>query len=124
MPDGRIEPRQVEVLKEIGQWVRTNEEAIYGTRGGPYLPTDNLASTHKGKNFYLFVMDGSTEITLPGIPGVVITKAEVLGDGQVKFSQKLNVWKFEVAGDNLSEEGYVINVKTKRALSDIEPVEL
>ena len=31
MPDGRIEPRQVEVLKEIGNWLDVNGEAIYET---------------------------------------------------------------------------------------------
>ena len=36
MPDGRIEPRQVERLKEIGQWLAKYGESIYGTRGGPF----------------------------------------------------------------------------------------
>ena len=36
MPDGRIEPRQVERLKEMGQWLAKYGESIYGTRGGPF----------------------------------------------------------------------------------------
>ena len=35
MPDGRIEPRQVQRLKEMGQWLAKYGESIYGTRGGP-----------------------------------------------------------------------------------------
>ena len=38
MPDGRIEPRQVERLHEIGQWLAKHGESIYGTRGGPFRP--------------------------------------------------------------------------------------
>jgi len=33
MPDGRIEPRQVEVLNQIGAWLARYGESIYGTRG-------------------------------------------------------------------------------------------
>ena len=38
MPDGRIEPRQVERLKEMGAWLSKYGESIYGTRGGPFKP--------------------------------------------------------------------------------------
>jgi len=36
MPDGRIEPRQVERLKEMGDWLKKYGHTIYGTRGGPF----------------------------------------------------------------------------------------
>src|SRR5258708_5624304 len=39
MPDGRVEPRQVEVLKQVGVWLRRYGESIYGTRCGPWKPT-------------------------------------------------------------------------------------
>ncbi len=47
MPDGRIEPRQVARLKEMGAWLKKNGESIYGTRGGPWKPTKAVASTRK-----------------------------------------------------------------------------
>ena len=36
MPDGRMEQRQVNRLKEIGDWLKINGEAVYGTRGCAY----------------------------------------------------------------------------------------
>jgi alpha-L-fucosidase len=36
MPDGRIEPRQVERLKEMGAWLARYGDTIYRTRGGPW----------------------------------------------------------------------------------------
>jgi hypothetical protein len=35
MPDGRIEPRQVERLKKAGDWLAKHGNAIYGTLDGP-----------------------------------------------------------------------------------------
>jgi len=34
MADGRIEPRQVDRLKEMGEWLDKYGKGIYGTRGG------------------------------------------------------------------------------------------
>ena len=85
MPDGRIEPRQVEVLKEIGNWLDVNGEAIYGTRGGPWLPTEAWASTHKGKKIYLHVMNPEIRILqLPPLEGLKIRKAKIIGGGEVE----------------------------------------
>ena len=45
MPDGRIEPRQVERLEEMGEWLSKYGETIYGTRGGPWKP-DQVPRQH------------------------------------------------------------------------------
>ena len=82
----RLEPRQVEVLKEIGKWLEVNGEAVYGTRGGPWLPTDAWASTNKGKKIYLHVMASEARVLqLPYLEGLKIKKAAILGnDSDVK----------------------------------------
>ncbi|WP_317236095.1 alpha-L-fucosidase [Niabella hibiscisoli] len=70
MPDGRIEARQVARLKEIGDWLQKNGSAIYGTLGGPYMPTSNYAATRKGNNIYLHVINTDTAaIAIKNIPG-------------------------------------------------------
>ena len=38
MPTGEIEPRQVEVLRGIGNWLKCNGQSIYGTREGRSNP--------------------------------------------------------------------------------------
>jgi len=81
MPDGRIEPRQVEVLKQVGAWLGKNGESIYGTRGGPWKPTKAVASTRKGKMIYLHVLRGRVDtIELPDIARKV-KAARLLGGG-------------------------------------------
>ncbi len=88
MPDGRIEPRQVERLRELGQWLQENGESIYGTRGGPYSPGDWGVSTWKNGNIYLHVLDDKTEkLTLP-LPGRKVSKCYKIHGEAVPFSIK------------------------------------
>jgi alpha-L-fucosidase len=86
MPDGRIEPRQVQRLKEIGAWLRRNGQSIYRTRGGPWKPTGAYASTRRGSTIYLHVLhwNGDT-IELPDIPRE-IRSAKVLHGRRVKIA--------------------------------------
>ena len=80
MPDGRIEPRQVEILKQVGVWMRQNGESIYGTRGGPWKPTRAATSTRNGNTIYVHVLRwGRGSIELPGIPRKI--KSAALLDG-------------------------------------------
>ena len=87
MPDGRIEPRQVARLKEMGAWLDRNGASVYGTRGGPWKPTGAMASTRKGNTVFLHVFrwDNDT-VTLPDIPRRV-TDAALLGGGQAVARQ-------------------------------------
>jgi alpha-L-fucosidase len=80
MPDGRIEPRQVERLKEMGEWLGKYGETIYGTRGGPWKPTKSIASTRKGNTIYLHLLgwNGKT-ITLPNIPRKIVSSTALTG---------------------------------------------
>jgi len=52
MPDGRIEPRQVARLKEIGAWLDRYGETLYGTRGGPFSGSHWRASTYRNDTLY------------------------------------------------------------------------
>jgi alpha-L-fucosidase len=80
MPDGRIEPRQVKRLQEMGDWLRLYGETIYGTRGGPWKPTKTLASTRKGNTIYVHLLGGNGEtVTLPNIPRKIIRSSALTG---------------------------------------------
>jgi alpha-L-fucosidase len=87
MPDGRVEPRQVDRLLEVGAWLSKYGESIYGTRGGPWRPTEAVASTRKGHTIYLHVLrwDGES-VTLPGIARRVV-RCRLLTGGQVDVRQ-------------------------------------
>ena len=85
MPDGRIEPRQVAVLQQVGAWLDKNGESIYGTRGGPWKPTKSIASTRKGDVIYVHLLHGDDDtIELPDIDGKIVS-ARILGGDKLKF---------------------------------------
>lgn len=80
MPDGRIEPRQLSVLEQVGAWMKRNSESIYGTRGGPWKPSASLASTRKGKTIYVHVLTSpSGPLVLPKIPAKILSATTLDG---------------------------------------------
>jgi alpha-L-fucosidase len=87
MPDGRIEPRQVDRLREMGAWLGNHGETIYGTRGGPFkyspFTGGKYTSTHKGNRIFLHVLDWPEDdvpLLLPPI-GKKILSARALTGG-------------------------------------------
>jgi len=106
MPDGRIEPRQIESFRQIGAWLRKHGESIYGTRGGPFVAPDSGGhhmkargdkfalpgggwwggSTHKGNAIYLHILRWPADtIVLPPIkPRIVKHSLLTGGEGSVK----------------------------------------
>ena len=77
---GEFQADFVDRLHEIGAWMKTNGESIYGTRGGPFTPTNNYASTRKGNIIYIhaFTFKGD-KLVLPHLPATV--KSATLMDG-------------------------------------------
>jgi alpha-L-fucosidase len=82
--EGVIPPGSVERLKQVGQWMKVNGVAIYGTSAGPFqrgLPWGR--ATQKDNTLYLHVFnwpkDGQLLVPLANKP----IKATLLATGQV-----------------------------------------
>jgi alpha-L-fucosidase len=92
MPDGRIEPRQVDILKQIGDWLDKNGESIYGTRGGPWKPGKDVASTRRGNIVYVHVLNNETDIIeLPAMPRQIVS-ATLLNGESVDYTSRDKKW--------------------------------
>jgi len=122
MPDGRIEPRQVDRLKEIGAWLAAHRESIYGTRGGPFKPGPFGASTHKGTRIYLHILAWPGDaVQLPAI-GHKVTAASVLGGGEATVEQTDAGLTVRVPEANRQAIDTVVVLDLDGPATDIEPV--
>ena len=80
MPDGRIQPEFLKILAEMGDWMNSNGETIYGTRGGPVTPKSWGVTTIKNNKVYVHILHPEAEsIVLSGL-NKKIKKAYLFSD--------------------------------------------
>ena len=116
MPDGRIEPRQVERLKEMGEWLQKYGESVYETKGGPYKPTEEMASTRKGNTIYLHLFNcKKKKIRLP-VPGnSMVTSCRVMHGQTLKHSQTSGYIEIEIpAKESITTLELVLDLDTEQ----------
>ncbi len=91
MPTGQIDPREINRLEKVGEWLSKNGESIYGTQGGPFMPDSVSVSTFKGNRIYIHLFDLTKDtFRLPGIKEKIL-KASLLNGQDIDFSQQSNL---------------------------------
>jgi alpha-L-fucosidase len=96
MPTGQIDPREVNRLEKVGEWLSKNGESIYGTHGGPFMPDSIRVSTYKGNRIYIHLFDLKKDtFCLPGIKETIL-KASLLNGQEIDFSQKSTLITFHL----------------------------
>ncbi len=123
MPDGRIEPRQVARLKEMGAWLEKCGETIYGTRGGPFKPGPFGASTCKGRTVYLHILDWSgDDVELPPISARVV-ECRLLTGGQCPFAQTTEGVCLSIPEEHRQKIDTIVALELDRDAIDVPPVD-
>ena len=88
MPNGKIQPDHVALLKQMGEWLAKNGETIYGTQGGPLAARDWGVTTQKGNRVFVHILNWHDESLLIPSWGKKIRSAKLFTDGSaLKFSQ-------------------------------------
>ena len=79
--DGEIVAEHQARLRGLGEWLRANGEAIYGTRAGVIAPTATSVSTRRGDTHYVHVLDYISDyVLLENVPAG-IRQAHLLTSG-------------------------------------------
>ncbi len=124
MPDGRIEPRQVERLKEMGEWLNKYGESVYETVGGPYKPNDKIASTRKGNKIYLHLINfkrGTLNIPFPS--DIKIENCRILKGEQLVYEHARELLKIDLP-DKQKEIISVVEITTNKNTVEIPTIQL
>ena len=123
MPDGRIEPRQVDILKQVGAWLSQNGNSVYGTRGGPWKPSRAIASTRNGKTIFVHVLQPRNTVELPGIARKI--RSATLADGaRLAFAQTADRITLTIPQDRIQSGDTVVSLKLNGSAMDIPALEI
>lgn len=93
MPNGKIQPEHIELLKQMGEWTKQYGETIYGTRGGPLSAREWGVMTQKGNlptgqagKIYVHILNWQDEtLTLPKLGKKVISAKLFIDKSAIKF---------------------------------------
>jgi alpha-L-fucosidase len=125
MMDGRIEQRQIDRLKEIGEWLNTYGESIYGTRGGPFKPQHWIASTHKGNKIYIHLLkwpDG--KLILPVIKEAKVKDVGILKGKSLTFEQKKGDMVIRLPEEPVDPDDTVLVLELNKSLEGFAPMDV
>ena len=122
MPSGKIEPRQVERLREMGAWLAKNGETIYATRGGPWKPTPDLACTRKADKIYLHLLRRTDDAVSLRAPSLTIKSARVFNGPAVPFSVKDGTLDLTVPSNAWQPIDTIIELTVSGSAMDILPL--
>jgi len=124
MPDGRIEARQVERLKEMGAWLNKYGQSIYATRGGPFKTGPWGASTHKDNTIYIHVLSWpGVKLTLPPIPKKIIASSLLTG-GTVTVRQTEEAIEINVPKTYRQKLDTIVKLELDGLAGEITPASL
>jgi alpha-L-fucosidase len=122
MPDGRIEPRQAERLREMGAWLDSYGESIYGTRGGPLEPGPVGASTCRGDRVYLHILDWPDgDVLLPSLP-CAIERVSVLTGGRATVTESPDGVVISLPAEHRDEIDTIIALDLDEPAETIPPI--
>ncbi|MBN2293351.1 MAG: alpha-L-fucosidase [Pirellulales bacterium] len=120
MPDGRIEPRQVERFREIGGWLKENGDSIYGTRGGPFWGL-NCLSTRKNNTIYVHVLKWDEDVlVLPPIEKKIVSHSLMTG-GKAQVKQTHEGIAIRVPAEHRNELDTIIALELDGLAADLKP---
>ena len=102
LADGTIAPEQVERLEAMGDWLRINGDAIYGTRYWKVSDQkdEHLAFTTKGENLYAIKLEEPAKPFV--ITGTAGWKTEQVKSVELLGSEAKVVWEMTPEGLQIS----------------------
>ena len=95
--EGRFPDRSIEILREVGKWMKKNGNAVYGSMKSEFPKPEWGRYTQNGNTVYALVMDPPVgPLSLPGIPAKRVKSCRLLNDGsELKLFNDWRTGNFE-----------------------------
>jgi len=112
MPNGKIQPENVDTLMAIGAWLETYGESLYGTRKGPVKPADWGVTTQKGNLVFLHILDFDDDILqITDFPLKVKSAVWFDDNSKIKFRQNKEGLVVQLPENHWKETDMIIVLK-------------
>jgi alpha-L-fucosidase len=114
MPNGKIQPEHVTLLKQMGDWLKTNGETIYGTKGGPLSAREWGVATQKDNKVWLHILNWHDEaLTIPKL-GKKVVSAKLFSDkSKLKFIENEFGVTVQVPKDKMNDLDTIVELELK-----------
>ncbi|MDX1285128.1 MAG: hypothetical protein R3182_08955, partial [Draconibacterium sp.] len=109
---------------EMGDWLKKYGESIYEAKGGPYKPSQKMASTRKDKSIYIHLFNrekSSVEIPFPG--DIIIQNCSVFKGENLKFHNENGKLKIDIPKNELNQSVLTICLKLNKEADEIATIE-
>ena len=89
MPNGKIQPENIDTLMVMGKWLDKYGETVYNTRKGPIRPQNWGATTQaKDGTVYIHLLDMKDEnLLIPSLPKKIKSATYFVNGEKVKFKE-------------------------------------
>jgi alpha-L-fucosidase len=114
MPNGKIQPDHVALLKQMGDWLKVNGATIYETEGGPIAAREWGVTTRKGKKVYIHILNWVDESLVLPAWGEKIKSAKLFADqSPVKFLQNEYGITIKIPKDKFDDLDTIVELELK-----------
>ena len=110
----------------MGEWMDKYGYTIYGTRGGPFKPSDWGVSTRKENKIYLHILNwqgDSPQIRIPNM-GMDIKACRLVNGGEVTMEKQDRGYLVQFSGENLQAINTILELTVDGNAMDISPMEI
>ncbi len=121
--NGEFDSAQQDRLIEVGEWLKQNGQAVFGTRGGPWQFNSRLGSTRRGNSIFLHVLEWQgEELSLPEVPGCRLLSARLLNGKPLHFIANNGVLSIVVPTMDQVSPDTIIELTMDRAVDGIRAI--
>jgi alpha-L-fucosidase len=114
MPNGKIQPEHIELLKQMGEWNRKYGQTIYGTRGGPLSARHWGVTTQKGNTVFLHVLNWHDEsLVIPSLSKKVKSAKLFADNTPLKFIENEYGVTVRIPKDKFDEIDTIVALELK-----------